>query len=464
MRLLLFLGIFFVLTIFCEDESTTKPDEETTTENLDQTTTVENPDVTTTVENLDETTTQGDGDLTTEASTDQPTTENPFDFEDDETEEEEINEIVTQEPIPDQTPIGEFVVEVKLEPLELDSDDEKELDDHKDDFIKFHKKFKQNIKKAKLKEAAKNFKANNKKLRAKRKLKKNFKLGMHPFMHLSDEKIQKLFMKKSQIVKQKKPKLKKVGNQRKTPKKAQPKKAQPKKAAQRAPPRAPAQKKRALKAAVLPKAFDWRTKNVLNAVKDQGSCGSCWTFSATVTVEANYAMKYKKKIDLSEQQLTCVYNESTICEGGFPDEALKYLQTHGGQTTEAAFPYSQAHKSTCKKVTPKALVASVGDLLPFGMAKVKQALIKNGPISFGMFVNDDFMNYEAGIFDSPCTAKDDGGHAMAIVGYGQEAGVPYWIVRNQWGRDWGENGHIRIKAGQNLCDIESWFMIQAKVK
>lgn len=68
-------------------------------------------------------------------------------------------------------------------------------------------------------------------------------------------------------------------------------------------------------------------------------------------------------------------------------------------------------------------------------------------------------NGRAGVFNGPCAANLN--HAVTIVGYGARGNLPpinYWIVRNQWGSSWGQIGYIWMRAGVNLCSIESWAM------
>ncbi|CAJ0926507.1 unnamed protein product, partial [Mesorhabditis belari] len=432
--LFLFFGIFLILVTASEDNETSEERDAKSNEvDNDASTSIED-------EEYDE-----DDDES-----------NPFSFdEDDEDEDKEVDEIVDSKPIDyEGDPIGEWDEEEPLEPLELDSEDEEELGDDKDDFIEFHKTFKENVKKAEMKQTVQNFKINNKELKELQQEKKNFKIGKSPFMYMSQKEIDGLFAPDSMFENRPKPTkmlksgLKVVKNEHKR--------------STRGARRQPRRRTRKVK---LPKNFDWRTKNVLSPIRDQGSCGSCWAFSATAPIEVAYARKYKKKIDLSEEQLQCVYNEGTMCTGGHPETALNYLLNSKGQATEKSIPYKGCRNSTCRRnINVAAQLESFATLMPFQMAKVKHALIKNGPISFGMLVNQDFQFYESGIFDAPCTSADEGGHAMTIVGYGEENGTPYWIVRNQWGKDWGEKGHIRVKAGVNLCGIESRYMYQVAVK
>lgn len=91
----------------------------------------------------------------------------------------------------------------------------------------------------------------------------------------------------------------------------------------------------------MPSHWDWRQFNAVTPVKDQGNCGSCWTFSTIGTIEAHFMMKYGQFRNLSEQQLVdCAGDfDNDGCDGGLPSHAFEYLKYAGGLTTEAQYPY-----------------------------------------------------------------------------------------------------------------------------
>ncbi|CAJ0953787.1 unnamed protein product, partial [Mesorhabditis belari] len=216
----------------------------------------------------------------------------------------------------------------------------------------------------------------------------------------------------------------------------------------------------------LPDSFDWRDKELVPPVRNQGDCGSCWAFATAACLEIQYSRKWPTYdfIDLSEQEMSCVYpNKKTICKGGFPSVAFNYYKSKG-VGFEEAWPYNPKGDLTCYSFKPKVRVTSVTSLLPFDMDTLKRAIVDDGPVAVGIYMNWDFMYYDGGIFDQTCEGLGPlGGHAMVITGYGEEDGWPYWIVRNSWGTNWGEDGYIRIWAGQNLCSVESYFLDQAQI-
>ena len=93
-------------------------------------------------------------------------------------------------------------------------------------------------------------------------------------------------------------------------------------------------------------------------------------------------------------------------------------------------------------------------------AEMRQALYNNGPVAVSFEVLDDFFHYKGGIYQH--TGLKDSfnpfeitNHVVLLVGWGEENGVPYWIVKNSWGTGWGEEGFFRIMRGQDEVSIES---------
>ena len=89
-----------------------------------------------------------------------------------------------------------------------------------------------------------------------------------------------------------------------------------------------------------------------------------------------------------------------------------------------------------------------------GEESIMQEIIKNGPVSAGFSVFEDFHEYASGIYQH-VYGKAKGGHAVKIIGWGEENGIKYWIIANSWNPRWGESGFFRMLKGQNECGIES---------
>lgn len=215
--------------------------------------------------------------------------------------------------------------------------------------------------------------------------------------------------------------------------------------------------------AELPSEIDWSTKGAVTAVKNQGSCGSCWAFSTTGSLEGRAFTATGSLPVLSEQQFVDCDGTDAACNGGLMDQAFDYAQKHsGGICTESSYPYTGA-KGSCK--TPPDQQASahctvgLDTSLMTGWKDVdnsEQALaeaVSQGPVSVAVDALR-FQLYSGGILTGICGAQLD--HGVLVVGYGEQSGTKYWKVKNSWGGSWGESGYIRLlkgKSGTGECGI-----------
>jgi len=209
-----------------------------------------------------------------------------------------------------------------------------------------------------------------------------------------------------------------------------------------------------------PASIDWRTKGIVNKVKDQGQCGSCWAFSAVAATEAAWAQAGNPLADFAEQQLVdCSSKQGNQgCNGGWMDQAFNYFKI---AATELTSDYKYVARDQKCKADPTKYVAqmkSYVDVTPKNPAQL-QAAAATTVVSIAIDASDDvFMDYDSGIITSQC--YNDLDHGVAIVGYGSEGTkkpINFWIVRNSWGSDWGESGYVRIEnTGSNddgMCGI-----------
>lgn len=213
-----------------------------------------------------------------------------------------------------------------------------------------------------------------------------------------------------------------------------------------------------LTSAVLPESKDWRESGIVSPVKSQGGCGSCWTFSTTGALEAAYAQAYGKGISLSEQQLVdCAGAFNNFgCSGGLPSQAFEYIKYNGGLETEEAYPYT-AKDGVCKYSSANAAVQVLESVnITLGAEdELKHAVALVRPVSVAFEVVDPFRSYTGGVYTSTtCGNKPmDVNHAVLAVGYGVEGGVPYWLIKNSWGADWGDKGYFKMEMGKNMCGV-----------
>jgi len=206
----------------------------------------------------------------------------------------------------------------------------------------------------------------------------------------------------------------------------------------------------------VPVSLDWRKKNAVTSVKDQGQCGSCWTFSSTGASEGAWAIATGDLIDLSEEQLvecaTGVQYGSHGCSGGQMEGAFKYL-IQNGQCALSSYPYTSGNgkSGSCKSCSEIAHFSSCSDVKPNDQISLKGAVAKQ-PVAVAIEADTRyFQSYSGGILDSAsCGTQLD--HGVLIVGYGEENGEKYWLLKNSWGTSWGENGYFRILRTDSTND------------
>jgi len=217
----------------------------------------------------------------------------------------------------------------------------------------------------------------------------------------------------------------------------------------------------------VPSAVDWRTKGLVNAVKNQGQCGSCWAFSTVVSLEGQFAKATGKLPSFSEQDLVdCVknvpYEGSQCCDGcqgGLMAAAFVYIKASqdGNDDTETSYPYKGVNQQCQFNVKND---VNGGKVINYtqgqGEDQLTQMVAQVGPISVGVDANIAWQLYSGGIYTPKGFAKCSNNpnkmdHGVAVVGYDNDQ--KYWIIRNSWGATWGEKGYMRLVQGQNACGV-----------
>jgi cathepsin L len=210
----------------------------------------------------------------------------------------------------------------------------------------------------------------------------------------------------------------------------------------------------------LPNTVDWRTKGYVTPIKNQGQCGSCWAFSSTGSLEGQHFKKTGNLVSLSEQNLVDCDKTNAGCGGGWMDNAFNYVQSNGGIDTEEYYPYQAKDMPDCTyndQDIGSDCTAHV-DIEKGSETGLKAAVATVGPISVAIdATHQSFQLYKSGVYTEPQCSNVTTDHAVLAVGYGEDNGQPYWLVKNSWGTSWGMDGYIMMARNQdNQCAIASF--------
>jgi len=211
-----------------------------------------------------------------------------------------------------------------------------------------------------------------------------------------------------------------------------------------------------------PAKFDWRPSGVVTPVKDQAQCGSCWAFSVTENIESVWMIKQNIKVadfkPLAPQQIVDCDTSDEGCNGGFPATAYQYIESAGGLETEAAYPYKAVDGSCAFN---KADVESTISNFKYATTKGDETTLKTNlatvsPLSICVDAAN-WQDYSSGVMGAwECCWFCQLDHCVQLVGYDTTASTPFYIVRNSWASDWGEQGFIRLAMGDNACGLTDY--------
>ncbi|XP_022447138.1 cathepsin W isoform X2 [Delphinapterus leucas] len=230
----------------------------------------------------------------------------------------------------------------------------------------------------------------------------------------------------------------------------------------------------------VPPTCDWRKKaGIISSIRNQQNCNCCWAMAAAGNIEALWAIEYHQSLEVSVQELLDCDRCGNGCKGGFVWDAFMTVLNNSGLASDKDYPFkgnSKPHRCRAKKHKRVAWIRDFIMLQPCEQS-IARYLATQGPIT--VTINMKLLQqYQKGVIKATPTTCDPRlvDHSVLLVGFGKSKSVegrqakaissrphphprysiPYWILKNSWGANWGEEGYFRLHRGSNTCGITKY--------
>jgi len=200
----------------------------------------------------------------------------------------------------------------------------------------------------------------------------------------------------------------------------------------------------------VPAAWDWRLHNAVGPVENQGQCGAAAVYSCNDAADGFGAIQTGNLIITSVQEIIDCTTQG--CNGGEMDEPFQWVVSNGGLCVDGSYPYVQPGTCEASNCTNAVVIHGYADV-PSGDEKALLSAVATTVASTAIEADQAiFQFYTGGVLDDPgCGTQPD--HVVTNVGWGTDAGVDYWILKNSWGTSWGLNGYVLVARGKNMCGV-----------
>ena len=204
------------------------------------------------------------------------------------------------------------------------------------------------------------------------------------------------------------------------------------------------------------KNFSWVDLNKITPVKNQLKCGSCWAFSTIGAYENWYALNYDKLLNFSEQELIDCDKNDNGCNGGLMSNGFNYIKNNGICLYDN-YTYDATEHDKCNVNCNKYPKLNGCYYVPENNQELLKLAVSRNAVSVAIEADSPyFQHYKKGIINDELKCGKNIDHGVLLVGFGEENGINYWLVKNSWGSDWGDNGYVKIlRNNNNVCGIMS---------